>query len=251
MTAAKSYFDTYAHHHAYHQDPNFYFPLLDHIKRINPNNKIRILDLGCGDGTFIKSMIMGGVNAVFIGSDISSAMISMAKEKLSSDQSVELLVADGFKLPLNSELRFDVIHIDRVLHHLIGKTISKSLGLAEQMIDLLIKKLSANGVLVIEEVYYVSYLIPKITSSLVFYGLKFLNSLHLDLSNVMSECQPGLEVNFFCDQEIEKLLKARCETLLLVKKHPVNVPKLYRFFLLKEFGHISYMVTARYSKKSE
>jgi 2-polyprenyl-3-methyl-5-hydroxy-6-metoxy-1,4-benzoquinol methylase len=150
MKATKSYFDMHSHHHAYHKDPNFYIPIINHIKRIKTYDKIRILDVGCGDGTFINSMIRAGINAFFLGSDISSAMVTTAKEKV-NHQGVDLLVADGFRLPIKPEIKFDVIHIDRVLHHLTGKTISNSIELANQMIELLIKRLSINGLLVVEE----------------------------------------------------------------------------------------------------
>jgi hypothetical protein len=53
---------------------------------------------------------------------------------------------------------------------------------------------------------------------------------------------PGLEVNFFADKEIEKLLGSY-GTTSLIKKTPWPRPKLYRFLLLKDLGHITYMVT--------
>jgi SAM-dependent methyltransferase len=244
---AKTYFDMHAHHHAYHKDPAFYVPIIDHVRNLKfgPDKKIRILDLGCGDGSFIKNMIAAGMNAEFIGSDISSAMIHIAKKKLNGQSGVELFIADGFKLPLTSETKFDLIHIDSVLHHLIGKTRAKSQYIASQMLGMLTSRLSENGILVVEEMYYVSYLIPQITSSLIFYGLKLLNLLRLDLSRIISEYQPGLEVNFFYDEQIERMLGRHGDTVLLIKRDPDTVPKLYRFFLLKEFGHISYSVTAR------
>ncbi len=243
---AKSYFDMHSHHSAYHKGPNFYVPLIDHLKlRFIPDNKLRILDIGCGDGSFIKNMIEAGINAEFIGSDISSSMINIAKEKLNGQSGVELFVADGFELPLIAETKFDLIHIDSVLHHLVGKTRSKSQYLANQLLDVLTKRLSENGILVVEEMYYISYLIPQITSSLIFYGLKILDTLHLDLSRIIKKYQPGLEVNFFYDKQIERMLREYGDPVVLIKKDPDTVPRLYRFLLLKEFGHISYSVRAK------
>ena len=117
------------------------------------------------------------------------------------------------------------------------------------MLNLLIDRLSDNGILVIEEMHYVSYIIANITSSVIFYGLKLLNFLHLDVSRIINEIQPGLEVNFLYDREIEKLLEPY-GIVRLIKKEPwKKIPKLYKFFLLKEAGHISYMVTASSAQK--
>lgn len=248
MSKIKSYFDNHNHHHAYHRDPSFYLSIISHIQKIESGNRIKILDVGCGDGSFIKGTIMTGIDAFFVGTDVSYNMINMAKNNLDYKR-VELFVADAFKLPIKSEIKFDLIHIDSVLHHLIGNTRSQSIALVNLMLNLLRDRLSDNGVLVIEEMYYVSYIIANITSSVIFYGLKLLNFLHFDVSRIINEIQPCLEVNFLYNREIEKLLEPY-GIVRLIKKEPwKKIPKLYKFFLLKEAGHISYMVRASSAQK--
>jgi hypothetical protein len=92
--------------------------------------------------------------------------------------------------------------------------------------------------------HYVSHIKPNITSSIIFYGLKLLNFLRLDIGRILNEIQPGLEVNFLYDKEVEKLLEQYGTVCLIKKDLWKKIPKLYKFFLLKELGHISYMVTA-------
>jgi SAM-dependent methyltransferase len=186
-------------------------------------------------------MLANRIDAVFIGFDISSNMLSTARKSIDSSR-VDLVAADGFKMPLKSEATFDVIHIDSVLHHIVAKTKRKSFLLVDLFCKELIEHLSQNGSLIVEEVYYVSHLFPKLTSSLIFYGLKFLNLLHIDASRIVNELLPGLEVNFLGDNEIWKLLD-RYGEVHLIKKTPWPRPRLYRLLLLKEFGHISYRVT--------
>lgn len=217
---------------------------MDHLKSRLDNKKIKVLDLGCGDGSFIKNLIAGGINAEFIGSDISSSMINIAKEKLGDQSNVELLVCDGFKLPLIMQAKFDVIHLDSVLHHLVGKTRSKSQSLANRLLTILIKRLSKNGILIVEEMYYNSYLLPQITSFFIFYALKLISILKLDLSMVTALYQPGLEVNFFCDNQIEGMLKDYGDDVCMIKRSPEGIPKFFRMLLLKDWGHISYSVQA-------
>jgi hypothetical protein len=69
------------------------------------------------------------------------------------------------------------------------------MALVNLMLNLLIDRLSDKGVLVIKEMHYVSYIIANITSSVIFYGLKILNLLHLDFSKIINEFHPGLEVS--------------------------------------------------------
>jgi 2-polyprenyl-3-methyl-5-hydroxy-6-metoxy-1,4-benzoquinol methylase len=198
------------------------------------------LDIGCGDGPFIKSLFTNGVDADIIGLDISINMIKLAKKTL--DSRAQLLTADAFKLPLRPGVKFDLIHLDSVLHHIISKTRSKSLQLVDSFCKQLTDRLSKNGSMVVEEVYYASYLSPQITSFIIFYGLKFLNILHLDVSKLVEELLPGLEVNFLHQDQIERLL-AWYGTVQLVKKTSWHVPRLYRFLLLKELGHVCYTLT--------
>jgi len=186
-------------------------------------------------------MLATGVDAIFVGFDVSVNMLRTGKLNVDTSR-VNLVAADGFKMPLRSEARFDLIHMDSVLHHLVGKTKAKSLLLANVFCEQILQQLSEKGTVVVEEVYYVSHFVPKLTSSLIFYGLKILNFLHLDASGIVSELLPGLEVNFFSDKEIEKLL-GTYGRVQLIKKNPWPTPKLYRLLLLKNIGHISYMVT--------
>src|SRR5919108_3231448 len=136
MSKIKSYFDNHAHHYAYHTDPSFYLSIISSIQKIKPGERIKVLDVGCGDGSFIKSMVMTGIDANIIGTDVSLSMINIAKKNLNYPR-VELFLADAFKLPLKSESKFDLIHIDSVLHHLIGNTKYQSMSLVKRMLKVL------------------------------------------------------------------------------------------------------------------
>ena len=242
MKGTKSYFDMHGHYHAYHKNPDFYSPLINYIRKsaFHSNGKMRVFDLGCGDGSFIQAFIKAGISADYIGSDISQVMINMAKQNLDYHR-IGLFVADGFKLPLQPQTKFDIIHIDSVLHHLIEITRSKSWRLSNKMLDLLVSMLFVNGILIVEEYYYDSYIIPHITSSIVFYGLKLLKFLRLDISKIMTDCKPGLEVNFFYEKQLCDALK-HYGTVQRIKKRPDKLSKLQRVFLAKDIGHVSYIL---------
>jgi len=244
--SVKDYFDKYSHHHAYHKKPNHYEAILKYLKNLEPTKTKKIFDFGCGDGFFIQKMKENGIKGEFYGSDLSKSMIYLAKKKF-PNRDVNLFVADGFNLPLLQGTCFDIIHVDAVLHHLIGKTRKESLAMVETIIDKLGKTLSKNGILIVEEFNFVSYFSPSITSILVFYGLKILNFLKLDLSKFSDEIKPGLEVNFFNDLQLKKILEKYGNVQQLRKKSVKNL-KWKHLFLLKEQGHISYSVNMNMSK---
>ena len=251
MAEVKSYFDRHTHDDAYHKSPDYYFSLIEHLKKeFKLNEKIKILDVGCGDGSFIKDMMDSGISADSMGMDISLKMINIAKDII-TNFTVELINADVFNMPLKSDYKFDLIHIDCVLHHLIGKTRSDSIRLSEQILRKLVDRLSENGILIVEEWLYLSYFIPQLTSTIIFYGLKLLNFLHLDITKVVNEIKPGLEVNFFHGNELENLLKRNGTTIFIEKrvKHTA-IPRLYRCLLLKDLEYISYIAKAQSVSKS-
>jgi hypothetical protein len=102
-------------------------------------------------------------------------------------------------------------------------------------------RLDENGCLVIEELYYDSHIIPNLTSSLIFYGLKLINFIRLDINKILKEFSRGLEVNFFCNEELSNILKKYGEPHV-IKYTPAKIPRLYKLFFLKKLGNVSYIV---------
>ena len=170
-------------------------------------------------------------------------MINLANDKLRKDN-VELFLADGFKMPVKPGVKFDAIHVDMILHHLVGKTRAESFKLVHRMLDILMNMVSEKGVLIIEEHVTDTYFIPSLGSLISFYGLKFLNFLHLDISKFVDEIQPGLEVNFFHEKQLKKILEKYGETERIRKKTS-KPTRFRRLFLVKEVGTMSFVVKGR------
>lgn len=238
MVNNKSFFDTHSHVHAYNKDPEFYLKLVQHLSKISLYPKI--LDLGCGNGSFIKMVTEEGLKGEIVGVDISTSMLQLANEDLKYDD-VHLIAADGFLLPFSTNCEFDIIHMDSVLHHLIGKTRSASRALAERLIGTLLREVSAESVIAIEEMLYESHVVSSITSSFIFYGLKLINFLKLDLSRISKDIIPGLEVNFYTEKELVSMLN-KFGTVEIIKISDSRMSILQRIFILKKFGHISLLL---------
>lgn len=240
MKSTRSFFDTHTHHHAYRKEPDFYIPVARIIKQIHSSNKLKVLDVGCGDGSFIRGMIGSNVNAEYVGTDISTSMTNLSRDNLKG-LAVDLLVADGFKIPLKKDIKFDVIHIDSVLHHLISHTVSSSTLLAKDFLSHLKERLNEDGILIVEEMYYNSYLISHFTSSLIFYALKFLNYFRIDLSKLNNEIILGLEVNFFNEKQLCNVL-GKYGQVKTIRKSPACLSRYKGLLLLKEWGHVTLFV---------
>jgi SAM-dependent methyltransferase len=240
LSKVKSYFEKNAHLHVYHNDPQIYNLINAYIKENYGSKQIKILDIGCGEGPFLKRISEYNIKADFFGVDVSHSMIKRARNSLSNNDTI-LLVSDGFNLPIRSSFKFDIIHADSVLHHIIGKNRKKSKQLVKIMLDQLSHRLTHNGSIIVEEVYYNSYFKHSITTFFIFYFLKILNFMHLDISKILKEFSLGLEVNFFPEMELEKTLKEFGD-VTLIKRIPWKVPRLYKLLLLKKYGHISYIV---------
>jgi len=238
--SVKNYFDLHSHHHAYHKQPGHYEPIMNYLKNFQPNKRKKILDFGCGDGFFIETMIKSGINGKFYGLDLSTSMISLANKKFPNNEA-DLFIADGFMLPLKEDFKLDIIHIDAVLHHIIENTRKKSLLKVEKIIDQLVKKLSENGILIVEEMNYVSYVFPSLTAFCIFYGLKFLNFFKIDLGKLSTEIKLGLEVNFFYDKQLKKFLE-KYGNVEQIRKKVIKSSKRKHLLLLKEQGPVAFAV---------
>jgi ubiquinone/menaquinone biosynthesis C-methylase UbiE len=209
--SAEQYFNTHVHDPSYDERPESYERTVEfiHEHQQKASRPITILDVGCGNGAFIQKALESGTPvASIVGVDVSHGMIDVAKERLAKFHNVKLEVANGFELSKTLNTKFDIIHIDSVLHHLTARTQGGSKKLAIRMIKELLKMSSHDGIIIVEELHYKSSIIPKITSKIIFYGLKLLNALHIDGRRFMRDVQPGLEVNFFHQQEIVEMLSA-------------------------------------------
>jgi SAM-dependent methyltransferase len=236
-SGVRSFFETHAHN--YKMYPSFYTTIANKIKEsVSEWTDLKLLDVGCGDGTFIKALIDVGVEAQFLATDFSFTSAAMARMNLWSSNT-QIFVADAFNIPINENMKFDIIHVAFLLHHLIGTTKAKSNALARKLISRLIDMISENGTLIIEEVYYNSYLLPNLTSSIIFYIMKLLSFIHFDSVYITKDYKSGLRVNFFNESELEEML---CDygSVHLLYRNPWQVPELYRIFLLEDFGNIVY-----------
>ena len=237
--STRLYFEQHAHD--YSRDPQYYSIVADEIRKTVSSIKYpSILDIGCGNGDFIKTLLDRGIEARYFGTDLSIEMIKIAIS-IGAVYPVEFIIADGLSMPVKPGTKFDVIHIDSVLHHLIDNTRAKSTHLVKKMIEALLALLKPNGILIVQEIFYDSYLVHSLTSFMIFYGLKVMNFLGLDFSSIDKEMRPGLEVNFFHEMQLSKLLGEYGHTDM-INKTIMHSSRTHKAALLRNRGPITFIV---------
>jgi len=87
----------------------FDFVIKYSLKYFNPNQKTKVLDLGCGGGGNTKFLIDAGFNTY--GVDVSPTAINLTRKKLSISNKKKIIRSDFKKLPFKNNF-FDLI-VDR------------------------------------------------------------------------------------------------------------------------------------------
>ena len=80
----------------------------------SPNEKLKILDLGCGDGISAVFFEKYFPNSNYLGIDLSVESLNMARNR--NLKNAVFVEYDGFNIPFETE-EFDLIFIACVLHH--------------------------------------------------------------------------------------------------------------------------------------
>lgn len=83
------------------------------MKMVPPKEKMRVLDVGCGTGTYLDLYQKGSCKA--FGMDLSPAMIDIARTKLG--KRAELHLGDASKMPY-TDATFDLVVVFFALHEM-------------------------------------------------------------------------------------------------------------------------------------
>ncbi len=91
--------------------------ILEHFdKKPKPERPIRVLELGCGTGTFVEMFAQN--NFSYVGVDLSERMIEISKINFRGRNNVEFFCTDLKSFSSTSIDKFDLIVSSSFLHHL-------------------------------------------------------------------------------------------------------------------------------------
>lgn len=176
-----------------------------------------LLDVGCGSGYFLEA-IESETPVTAIGVDISRAMLS------NQSGVVQGSVTD---LPFQEE-SFDYIHIDTVLHHLVGDSRTESLENAQECLAALFQCLKKDGRLLLTEHIFESPIKPSIAPALIYY---ILSSASKPFSFLHPEIQEGLVASFFTRSQIRSLVSHSGGTVIDVSEQEIQPSKREKILL--------------------
>lgn len=77
----------------------------------------RVLDIGCGDGTYTYEIFNWGHTSYILGLDLSKEAIKSANKKFKKGSKIEFKQGDAYSLPKNIG-EYDIAVLRGVLHHL-------------------------------------------------------------------------------------------------------------------------------------
>lgn len=108
--------------------------LSDAVRQITNLSGKRIIDVGCGDGTYTIELLAAQPSYV-LGVDPAEAAVNLGRRKSAAFNNIEFKVADIYNLSSLGE-RFDVAIVRGVLHHLydIKKAIANLSQIADEVI---------------------------------------------------------------------------------------------------------------------
>jgi len=191
-----------------------------------------LLDIGGGSGTFADLVKQHLPDVEVTVVDPSQALL----DKI-GNQTIEKI---NRKLPNNLNLTtgrdFGIIHVKEVLHHVVGNSVSASKELLTESLQAIASRLADNGHLVIDEVYYESFIFPPFTRNSIFYLLRLQNSLRVRFP--VYGFLKDLQVCFYTRRELLEELTKNGFCILEHREVPFASNFTKKVGLLKKWGHV-------------
>ena len=131
---------------------------------------------------------------------------------------------------------FNYIHLKFVLHHLIGRNIKKSSENVKKSLISLRKSLKNDGLLVIQEIYHESFILPSLFRSVIFYLLKLQNAFKIKIPT--EHFLLDLQACFYPRIELINMLKQCGFEIIEVKENPWPYEMLRKVLLIKKWGEV-------------
>ena len=94
---------------------NIYIPKVDFLKKVLKKN-LKVIDLGCGAGHFIKALELKKINAV--GYETSKHLCYLGNKKLKKNKILLSKMKEIYNIPINQK-NYNVLSLIHVLEHLV------------------------------------------------------------------------------------------------------------------------------------
>lgn len=230
---------------SFNSSRNYYWKGWDEVAQIVKeqftDKKIKVLDIGCGNGRFAQFLDEKGINFEYTGLDSSQKLLKWALEQVSLEKKVEFKRLDliktlqkgNFAQFLNNE-KFDLIVSFGVLHHVPSIKLRKKL-----FINISDDLLNKNGIFVITAWLFLDN--PKLKERTLntqqIENLE-INVKELEHNDYLLDWQRGKNAIRYChytdDKEVKKLTKNIDSTILKTYKADSKTNNLNQYYLFKK-----------------
>jgi len=196
---------------------------LDIIKDIikivewHPATHYLVLDLGCGSGRLLNLLANEIPNILAVGLDLYTPPINMRKTKV-----LNFVVADTLHPPFRENI-FDLVIMVNFLHHLVGKTGSKSKRNIEDLLCFTQRLIKGGGILFLDEMA-ISH---KAGRSLLFWLSRLIATLRI---YVVFLGIHGQVVFFMTSNELKESILDTGLKIIKIKSLPSKQKFLFRMF---------------------
>lgn len=197
---------------------DYYF--MNFIKNKQYFKKITLLDIGGGGGRF-SILCYDNIN------DIDIYIIDPSPKLLSLKKMSGIHVMQG-SLPNNFKIqkKFHYIHIQNVLHHITGSSVSESKELVTESLMKIRDLLDDDGFILIGDLVFESYFYKPFTRTMIFYFLKIQNALNISLPLPYKDFKLGLEVYFYTTNEFKEIIEQSGYKIIEYSEFEQNIPRL-------------------------
>lgn len=188
------------------------------------------VDVGCGNGWFQNAVVERTPIANVVGVDVSRGMMDRTNAG-------EFALGSGTDLPLQDGTA-DFVHVDAVLHHLVGATRRESFERAQRAIEHALRVLTDDGCLILTEHCFHGRLVRAWAPWAIFYLLKYGTKPGQYLH---PEIEDGLRASFFTDEQVATLVERAGGTVVEREEYVVE-SKLVEKPFLNERRRINFYV---------
>jgi len=191
------FFDKNVNRYAAKKARSYDVYFINFIRKQN-KRKISLLDVGGGSGLFARLVREKCPNATI-------TVVDPSKEMLNKINDEDTITICG-KLPnqLSLDSKFGYIHVKEVFHHITGSSVCESKKLLKESLFSLKNLMEEDGFLMIHELFYESYIIPRLSRTLIFYLLTLQNKIRVKIPSY--EFLINLNACFYTRSEFSSIL---------------------------------------------
>ena len=227
MKYTKKYFDSHTPSYSIGR----FDIVLDWLKSIKSAKTI--LDVGCGNGSFLKQVSKTRRTIKLYGSDESSSYLRIAKKNVDADFILDDIISTKIKK------KFDTITAIALLHHLIGKTRKDSKNLTKKTLQNCSNMLNDGGCIIIMEPVFSN----RFLMDIIFYIKKFFTIISAKRITIFGYWNNlgAPVVSYFSKESISQLV-VESGLEIIKSKYIVYKPKKIFKLLCTQRGDLYLMV---------